>query len=131
MGSLFDDYPNVTFNHPPQKPLSMPIEAGERLAKMRARSGGKSQSAKKRERLWKEQRELCRYCDRRLETAHHGSLDHIKPRSKGGKKAGNLALVCPECNALKAWFYTYDEAKGFADKLMEFFSLLRSKGIVS
>jgi 5-methylcytosine-specific restriction endonuclease McrA len=42
----------------------------------------------------------CQYCGRYTQRPH---LDHVKPRSKGGKDTlGNLRVACPACNLSKS-----------------------------
>lgn len=54
-----------------------------------------------RARLWR-RNPKCAYCLRTIEDQRHASLDHIKPRSRGGSNARcNLALVCRPCNLAK------------------------------
>lgn len=90
-----------------------------------------SKPKRKRLRLWTEQKGLCAYCDTPLETPNHGTLDHIFPKSKGGHNGKeNLKLVCPQCNALKGWFSSFDEAKEFSEKLLRFFENLKQRGII-
>ncbi len=44
---------------------------------------------------------ICQYCGRRLKESEI-TLDHIIPRSRGGRNEWqNLATSCPECNAKK------------------------------
>lgn len=50
---------------------------------------------------WVNQRGRCAYTGRKLNRSAH--LDHINPRSKGGKDvAGNLQWLCPEANVSKS-----------------------------
>jgi 5-methylcytosine-specific restriction endonuclease McrA len=42
----------------------------------------------------------CQYCGRYTQRPH---IDHVKPRSKGGKDTlGNLRVACPACNLSKS-----------------------------
>jgi hypothetical protein len=42
----------------------------------------------------------CAYCGAKLEDGTQLSLDHLTPRSKGGKNhAGNLVTCCRKCNS--------------------------------
>ena len=44
----------------------------------------------------------CFYCRLNLENTRHRTIDHVVPRSKGGKTVfGNLALSCLQCNRHK------------------------------
>jgi 5-methylcytosine-specific restriction endonuclease McrA len=59
--------------------------------------------------LWELQKGKCFYCKERMEkpiykvkpTAKTATLDHVKPRSKGGKRPRNLVLACRLCNSRK------------------------------
>lgn len=84
-----------------------------------------------RRRLWEDQKGLCAYCDKALDTPNHGTLDHIIPKSKGGGSKGNLALVCPPCNAFKGSIASLDEAKAIADRIVKFFENLKQRGYLS
>lgn len=56
--------------------------------------------ARRRRRLW-ELNPQCTYCLRHI-TLNEATLDHIMPRSKGGKgNKENRCLSCQECNSLK------------------------------
>lgn len=90
-----------------------------------------NKASRRRHKLWVEQGGICAYCPKALQSGNHGTLDHVKPKSKGGgKDMENLVLACPECNALKGWFESYAEALDFSERLMAFFRRLRDKGLV-
>lgn len=81
--------------------------------------------------LFEAQGGACAYCDAQLTSPTHGTLDHIKPRSKGGGNGiKNLALVCPRCNHLKGAIYTYAEAEACAAEMLAFFKRLQERGII-
>lgn len=65
----------------------------------------KAQERKERQRLYREQKELCAECERWMtEVQGHPNtvtLDHIEPQPAGCKKDGrrsNLRAVCFQCN---------------------------------
>lgn len=90
-----------------------------------------SKSWKRRQILYRKQNGICPYCDETLGSPENGTLDHIKPRSKGGRKTiTNLCLVHPECNALKGSFSDYEEVVLFTRKLFDLFQRLKDKGFV-
>jgi CRISPR/Cas system Type II protein with McrA/HNH and RuvC-like nuclease domain len=85
----------------------------------------------KRRVLHEEQGGKCAYCDRVLELPEHGTLDHVHPKSKGGKNGlANLKLVCPPCNHLKGAIASYQEAVETAARMLAFFGRLRDRGII-
>ena len=56
--------------------------------------------------LWEYQEGLCFYCKQPMDskdskTKRRASLDHVKPKSKGGKSPRNLVLACQLCNSKK------------------------------
>lgn len=60
--------------------------------------------------LYAYQNARCFYCNKYIEYfAHHGghknekgyTIDHLFPRSKGFRKAGNSVLACRRCNEIK------------------------------
>jgi hypothetical protein len=88
-------------------------------------------SAKKRLLLWEEQGKKCAYCDAPIEDSDKGSLDHIYPRWRGGKRwYNNLAFVCLICNQLKGGFACYDEAAEYTARVMSLMDSLARRGIV-
>jgi 5-methylcytosine-specific restriction endonuclease McrA len=54
--------------------------------------------------LWGKNRKMqkeCYYCRRKMHYAE-ATVDHVKPKSKGGSNArGNLKLCCKKCNQQK------------------------------
>jgi 5-methylcytosine-specific restriction endonuclease McrA len=69
--------------------------------KRRSKRGWKLKLTIKRRRLFKAD-PRCRYCGCDL-TWHTATLDHVVPRSKGGRDSmDNLVLACQPCNVQKA-----------------------------
>lgn len=86
---------------------------------------------RKKHNLWAKQKGLCAYCDRTFKDYFDCSLDHIKPKSKGGSnKVENLALVCHPCNNLKANYSSLEEATAKARRLIAFFTKLKERGFI-
>ena len=53
----------------------------------------------------------CHYCGAEL-SYKRATLDHLTPRSKGGKNIGNLKLACRKCNQEKGAM-TDDQYRAF------------------
>lgn len=59
--------------------------------------------------LWEYQNGKCFYCEEAMEkpiykvknTPRTATIDHVKPRSQGGKRPRNLVLACALCNSRK------------------------------
>lgn len=51
--------------------------------------------------LWRNQKGQCRYC-KCFTALADATIDHVIPRSKGGKHKGNTVMACWTCNNLKA-----------------------------
>lgn len=84
-----------------------------------------------RRRIYEEQNGICGYCLTKLEHFDLITLDHIKPKSKGGTmERKNLIGVCFNCNQLKSNFYSLKEVKDYCQKLVDFFSSLNSRGFI-
>jgi len=46
---------------------------------------------------------VCSYCGITFTNKNQKTLDHCKPKSKGGKRTlGNIVVCCTKCNGLKA-----------------------------
>ncbi len=84
----------------------------------------------KRKALYEIQKGLCAYCDRPLPNPEAGQLDHIFPKSKGGKRHNNLALVCPRCNAIKQNIATYAEAFQYCRLILRMFKRLEERAFI-
>lgn len=51
-----------------------------------------------KQRAFRRENGRCFYCDRPL-IYHHATMDHIKPKSQGGKlEIGNIVIACFKCN---------------------------------
>lgn len=62
----------------------------------------------------------CFYCKKRFERFEESTLDHLKPRAKGGTDSiHNLLLACVPCNRAKADFESNDEARARAQAQRE------------
>ncbi len=78
------------------------------LSKARTRSTAATRSARfireldKRASLAKAQDGRCYLCDGLFTPANPPTLEHVKPRARGGKRAGNLLVAHSACNLLKA-----------------------------
>lgn len=84
-------------------------------------------STNQRIRLWEAGQHDCYYCQRRLLKPHpeqphptsplSATLDHVVPKSRGGKRGNNLVLVCRDCNELKGDLsdYEFDQATTLFD----------------
>lgn len=90
-----------------------------------------SQKTRLRRKIYEEQNGICGYCLTKLEHFDLMTLDHIKPKSKGGTMAReNLIGVCFNCNQLKRNFYSLNEVKAYCKKLVDFFSSLNDRGFI-
>lgn len=49
---------------------------------------------------WRRQKGLCHYCKRPVAIGD-ATVDHVVPRSKGGKTKGNTVMACWTCNNRK------------------------------
>lgn len=54
----------------------------------------------RRRQYWNKYKETCFYCRTKIPITQ-STLDHVIPRSKGGKGGRNLVLACKQCNTLK------------------------------
>lgn len=71
------------------------------VQKKRKKKKAKSKNCNKRRRLLSEN-PYCQYCGKHL-NEKNSTLDHVYPRSKGGKSSmDNLVLACVPCNQKKA-----------------------------
>lgn len=56
--------------------------------------------------LYHRQGGRCKYCFAPMDLGGDGLMratrDHIKPKARGGKQAGNLVAACARCNEAKA-----------------------------
>ncbi len=56
--------------------------------------------------LYYKQGGLCKYCLAPMVLDGHGNnratRDHVRPKARGGKQAGNLVAACARCNNMKA-----------------------------
>ena len=76
------------------------------------RPAGSTRKKKIRLRLWEKDRK-CRWCGMKL-TFEKATLDHLIPKSKGGKGGENLVIACHRCNQKKddqVWTMNYKELK--------------------
>ncbi len=88
-----------------------------------------SKSSRQRARLYERQQGLCAFCDLPFTEEDKESLDHIKPRSKGGSdKISNKVLVHGSCNQLKGDLEFYDDALLRAIRFIEMAKRLKAKG---
>lgn len=64
-----------------------------------------------RQNVFKRDRQLCQYCG----STHDLTLDHVLPRSRGGKSSWqNLTTACKKCNSLKG-----DRTPGEAEMILK------------
>lgn len=66
-----------------------------------------------RQRLWKQQKGRCSLCGGQMRkrgpmSGNRATLDHIIPRSAGGRGGRNLALACYACNQARGSGRTQD-----------------------
>lgn len=115
---------------PPQK--SSPIAGlNAPIAPAEFKKALKQPEKNKRAKLMLRQEGKCAYCDRLFTNILVPTLDHVKPKSKGGKNGlANLVLACSPCNQLKGDLHTYEEAKRRADLYLSFADLLKEKGYI-
>lgn len=89
-----------------------------------------NKNIRKREVLFRKQGGLCAYCDNPIPEPRRGILEHVIPRSKGGRNhMGNRKLVCRTCDTLKANLTSLEDAIAHFEKVKELFIRLRQKGI--
>ncbi|MBS0187097.1 MAG: HNH endonuclease [Planctomycetes bacterium] len=55
---------------------------------------------KQRKLLWLRQHRRCVYCRREI-AYHAATIDHVVPRSMGGRGGSNLVVACETCNSTK------------------------------
>lgn len=54
-----------------------------------------------RKNVWARDKGLCQYCNKKM-NVKESTLDHVLPRSRGGKKSwDNIVLACVPCNQKK------------------------------
>jgi len=122
---LFTDMPTLPKTKE-KPPLSRAQEARIPWAKER-----KNSNDSKKRRLYIKQNGVCAYCPYIFKSNKDCTLDHIKPRSKGGtKEIKNLALVCIPCNQLKADHQSLSEVIDYCEKRVAFFKHLKELGYV-
>lgn len=89
----------------------------------------KPQEKHKRKKLMERQDGKCAYCLRPFSAALIATMDHVRPKSKGGtNRMDNLVLACSPCNQLKGDLHTYAEAKRRADLYLAFAERLKDMG---
>ena len=60
---------------------------------------------------------VCQGCDRKFDDDRYLELDHILPKSNGGRNhILNLELLCGPCNKLKSNTYTLSELRKMNEK---------------
>lgn len=70
---------------------------------------------------------LCFYC-REVMQLEHATIDHVIPRSKGGKnKVRNYVLACKPCNAKKGDRLPTEDEKRLAAKIAEQHAQMRNR----
>lgn len=89
-------------------------------------------NAEKRIVLFNRQQGLCPYCDLPIFSPSQGTLEHIRPVSKGGGNGiGNLLIVHWPCNDLRKNFTSIAEAEEYIERLMNLLRKLKEKGYIS
>lgn len=91
--------PNSTVSHAGWCPFcGMTFHEPRGFCRTRANRNGRLRS-----RLLERDGNSCRYCLREFGPWLLATIDHIRPRSKGGSDSiDNLCLACTDCNAEKA-----------------------------